>query len=135
MQLQLSVFVFLTRFTRLGDEFALREGGSLYCKDDHDVLEKSAQSRVAPTIESNNNTNLNNNNHSSELGSMSGMCEMKMIQFSDGKERKKTKQRQYCACVKYTQPTDFDIINSNNRRFFSHQCLLLIGTLNVLIEI
>lgn len=57
---------------RLGDEFALREGGSLYCKDDHDVLEKSAQTRVAPIIESNNNTNLNNNNHSSELGSMSG---------------------------------------------------------------
>lgn len=56
----------------LGDEFALREGGSLYCKDDHDVLEKSAQSRVAPIIESNNNTNLNNNNHSSEIGSMSG---------------------------------------------------------------
>lgn len=55
-----------------GDEFALREGGSLYCKDDHDVLEKSAQSRVPPIIESNNNTNLNNNNHSSELGSMSG---------------------------------------------------------------
>lgn len=55
-----------------GDEFALREGGSLYCKNDHDVLEKSAQSRVAPVIESNNNTNLNNNNHSSELGSMSG---------------------------------------------------------------
>lgn len=60
-----------------GDEFALREGGSLYCKDDHDVLEKSAQSRVAPVIESNNNTNLNNNNHSSELGSMSGKRTMK----------------------------------------------------------
>lgn len=59
-------------FVCTGDEFALREGGSLYCKDDHDVLEKSAQSRVAPVIESNNNTNLNNNNHSSELGSMSG---------------------------------------------------------------
>lgn len=62
----------LTAFICTGDEFALREGGSLYCKDDHDVLEKSAQSRVAPVIESNNNTNLNNNNHSSELGSMSG---------------------------------------------------------------
>lgn len=56
----------------LGDEFALREGGSLYCKYDHDNLEKSAQSRVAPIIESNNNTHLNNNNHSSEIGSMSG---------------------------------------------------------------
>ncbi|XP_055304847.1 insulin gene enhancer protein ISL-2B isoform X2 [Sitodiplosis mosellana] len=54
-----------------GDEFALREGGSLYCKNDHDNLEKSAQSRVAPIIESNNNTHLNNNNHSSEIGSMS----------------------------------------------------------------
>lgn len=55
-----------------GDEFALRDGGALYCKNDHDNLEKSAQSRVAPIIESNNNTHLNNNNHSSELGSMSG---------------------------------------------------------------
>lgn len=50
----------------------MREGGSLYCKRDHDILEKSAQNRVAPIIESNNNINLNNNNHSSELGSMSG---------------------------------------------------------------
>lgn len=56
----------------IGDEFALREGGSLYCKDDHDVLEKSAQIRLPLIIESNNNTNLSNNNHSSELGSMSG---------------------------------------------------------------
>lgn len=55
-----------------GDEFALRDGGSLYCKEHHDVLEKAAQSRVEPSIESNNNTNLSNNNHSSELGSMSG---------------------------------------------------------------
>lgn len=60
------------KYPFVGDEFALREGGSLYCKNDHDVLEKSAQSRVVPIIESNNNTNLNNNNHSSELGSMSG---------------------------------------------------------------
>lgn len=56
----------------VGDEFALREGGSLYCKDDHDVLEKSAQSRLPLIVESNNNTNLSNNNHSSEVGSMSG---------------------------------------------------------------
>lgn len=61
-----------TNFAIAGDEFALRDGGSLYCKEDHDVLEKSAQSRVAPPIESNNNTNLSNNNHSSEIGSMSG---------------------------------------------------------------
>ncbi|XP_055702120.1 insulin gene enhancer protein isl-1 [Phlebotomus papatasi] len=58
-----------------GDEFALRDGGSLYCKEDHDVIEKSAQSTVPPSLESNNNnnnnTNLSNNNHSSELGSMS----------------------------------------------------------------
>ncbi|XP_018568091.1 insulin gene enhancer protein ISL-1 [Anoplophora glabripennis] len=58
-----------------GDEFALREGGALYCKEDHDVMEKNS----APTTphaagESNNNTSLSNNNHNSnstELGCMS----------------------------------------------------------------
>ncbi|XP_063700958.1 insulin gene enhancer protein isl-1 [Culicoides brevitarsis] len=61
-----------------GDEFALRDGGTLYCKEDHDVLEKtSPTSTIAPSsIENNNNNNnittlSNNNNHSSELGSMS----------------------------------------------------------------
>lgn len=33
-----------TRFNLMqffaGDEFALREGGALYCREDHDVLEK-----------------------------------------------------------------------------------------------
>ncbi|XP_073825152.1 insulin gene enhancer protein isl-1-like isoform X2 [Musca autumnalis] len=64
-----------------GDEFALRDGGILYCKDDHDVLEKSSQSNLTPSsLESNinnscsNNDNhsslSSNNNHSSELGSM-----------------------------------------------------------------
>lgn len=67
-----------------GDEFALRDGGSLYCKEDHDVLEKSSQTPGQTTLEPNNNnitsnnnnnttaTTLSNNNHSSELGSMSG---------------------------------------------------------------
>lgn len=74
-----------------GDEFALRDGGALYCKEDHDVLEKSAKTNLN-SIEHNNNNNpmlnnnntisnstnhstatsLSNNNHSSELGSMSG---------------------------------------------------------------
>lgn len=75
-------FVFIFSFLRLiyiGDEFALRDGGSLYCKEDHDVLEKSSQSRVAAPIESNNNTNLSNNNHSSEVGSMSGECDVRHI--------------------------------------------------------
>lgn len=73
-------------FSCEGDEFALRDGGSLYCKEDHDVLEKSVQTNVS-SVEHNNNNNamLNNNNtigsnnnsttlnnHSSELGSMSG---------------------------------------------------------------
>ncbi|XP_037918411.1 insulin gene enhancer protein isl-1 isoform X2 [Hermetia illucens] len=55
-----------------GDEFALRDGGSLYCKMDHDVLEKT-QNSLTSSLENNNNnnTNLSNNNHSSELGSMS----------------------------------------------------------------
>lgn len=58
-----------------GDEFALRDGGSLYCKEDHDVLEKSSQNSLVSSIENNNNNNnttISNNNHSSELGSMSG---------------------------------------------------------------
>lgn len=64
----------------LGDEFALRDGGVLYCKEDHDIMEKSAQGSIqSSTVENNNNNNnnnittlSNNNNHSSELGSMSG---------------------------------------------------------------
>lgn len=49
----------------------------MYCKEDHDVLEKSAQSILTASIENNNNnnnnnSNISNNNHSSELGSMSG---------------------------------------------------------------
>ncbi|XP_049538238.1 insulin gene enhancer protein isl-1 [Anopheles darlingi] len=71
-----------------GDEFALRDGGSLYCKEDHDHLEKTSQNGLLPGVEpnnnisanannnninstNNNNSSLNNNNHSSELGSMS----------------------------------------------------------------
>lgn len=81
-----------------GDEFALRDGGSLYCKDDHDVMEQS-HSRdskkdvgiVVPNsaggsapgtpiagsggpTDNNNTSSVNNNNHnsnSSELGCMS----------------------------------------------------------------
>ncbi|KAL9706355.1 hypothetical protein quinque_009873 [Culex quinquefasciatus] len=80
-----------------GDEFALRDGGALYCKEDHDHLEKTSQS-LGPGVEpnnnvsnananqnsssnnnnnnnsssnNNNNISLSNNNHSSELGSMS----------------------------------------------------------------
>lgn len=67
-----------------GDEFALRDGGALYCKEDHDVMEKSTTPSGTPhpgggtaaaAAESNNNTSLSNNNHSStstELGCMSG---------------------------------------------------------------
>lgn len=51
-----------------GDEFALREDG-LFCKEDHEVLEKATNGE-----NNNNNTNLNNNNslHHNE-GSNSGM--------------------------------------------------------------
>uniref|UniRef100_A0A182SNW1 LIM zinc-binding domain-containing protein n=1 Tax=Anopheles maculatus TaxID=74869 RepID=A0A182SNW1_9DIPT len=74
-----------------GDEFALRDGGSLYCKEDHDHLEKTSQNGLIQGVEpnnnisgnannnnnninstNNNNNSLSNNNHSSELGSMSG---------------------------------------------------------------
>lgn len=62
-----------------GDEFALRDGGLLYCKEDHDVMEKtSAPTTPHPGQESNNNTSLSNNNHSNnstELGCMSGNLE------------------------------------------------------------
>jgi hypothetical protein len=61
-----------------GDEFALRDGGNLYCKEDHDHMEKTSAPTTPhlPSAESNNNTSLSNNNHSSnstELGCMSGM--------------------------------------------------------------
>lgn len=70
-----------------GDEFALRDGGALYCKEDHDVMEKGTAAtgpphstipagNAAAAAESNNNTSLSNNNHSNastELGCMSGM--------------------------------------------------------------
>ncbi|XP_077296399.1 LIM1_Isl and LIM2_Isl domain-containing protein tup isoform X2 [Arctopsyche grandis] len=55
-----------------GDEFALRDGGALYCKEDHEAGERATGS--AAGRESNNNTSLSNNNHSSgpqELASMS----------------------------------------------------------------
>lgn len=60
-----------------GDEFALRDSGALYCKEDHDVMEKSTTpSTPHQGQESNNNTSINNNNHNSnnstELGCMSG---------------------------------------------------------------
>ncbi|KAI8423454.1 hypothetical protein MSG28_012586 [Choristoneura fumiferana] len=45
-----------------GDEFALREGGALYCREDHDVLEKTANTSGGSGAESNNNTTLSNNN-------------------------------------------------------------------------
>ncbi|XP_053695259.1 insulin gene enhancer protein isl-1 [Sabethes cyaneus] len=80
-----------TRQLNPGDEFALRDGGSLYCKEDHDILEKSTHNSLVQGVEpnnnissntnqnsssnnnnnNNNNTSLSNNNHSSELGSMS----------------------------------------------------------------
>ncbi|KYB26801.1 Protein lin-11-like Protein [Tribolium castaneum] len=59
-----------------GDEFALRDGGNLYCKEDHDHMEKTSIPTTPhlPSTESNNNTSLSNNNHNSsstELGCMS----------------------------------------------------------------
>ncbi|XP_074039523.1 LIM1_Isl and LIM2_Isl domain-containing protein tup isoform X2 [Leptinotarsa decemlineata] len=58
-----------------GDKFALRDGGVLYCKEDHDAMEKtSTPTTPHPAGESNNNTSLSNNNHNSnstELGCMS----------------------------------------------------------------
>lgn len=69
-----------------GDEFALRDGSSLFCKEDHDVLEKSNQNSLTLLESNNNNTTIQNNNsvmisgsrkmslgnHFSEHGSVSG---------------------------------------------------------------
>lgn len=51
-----------------GDEFALREDG-LFCKEDHEVLDKTCSGE-----HNNNNTNVNNNNSNSvhNEGSNSG---------------------------------------------------------------
>lgn len=81
----------------VGDEFALRDGGALYCKEDHDHLEKSSQTSLIQSVEpnnnissntnqnsssnNNNNTSISNNNNSSELGSMSGKYDL-VIQLS-----------------------------------------------------
>lgn len=45
-----------------GDEFALRDGSSLFCKEDHDVLEKSNQNSLTLLESNNNNTTIQNNN-------------------------------------------------------------------------
>lgn len=64
-----------------GDEFALREGGALYCKEDHDTMKKtSAPTTPHPTGESNNNTSLSNNNHTSNS---TELCMSGMYFFSD----------------------------------------------------
>ncbi|KAJ4447777.1 hypothetical protein ANN_09785 [Periplaneta americana] len=70
-----------------GDEFALREDG-LFCKEDHEVLEKATNSE-----NNNNTTNVNNNNSShnnnnnnnegsnSELQKEQGDCEVMTNEF------------------------------------------------------
>jgi hypothetical protein len=75
----------LLLFPFSGDEFALRDGNTLFCKMDNDALDKLAQSdiessaidfrdgsnQVVTTTNSTNNSSGSNNN-SSEFGSMSG---------------------------------------------------------------
>ena len=48
-----------------GDEFALREDG-LFCKADHDVLERAGQNSESPTITNNNNNNNNNSKNNNK---------------------------------------------------------------------
>ena len=70
-----------------GDEFALKEDGALYCKEDHDVMEKCNSANRLPIVfdpnlfkssaETNNNINLINHNTNSsanvsEMGCGSG---------------------------------------------------------------
>ncbi|KAJ9582911.1 hypothetical protein L9F63_022747, partial [Diploptera punctata] len=63
-----------------GDEFALREDG-LFCKEDHEVLEKATNSE-----NNNNTTNVNNNNSShnnnNNEGSNSGCQQLNLPAFS-----------------------------------------------------
>lgn len=79
-----------------GDEFALRDGGSLFCKEDHDHLGKTNQTSSIEhnnnnaflnnnnnTNSSNNQTRIGNNNHSSEMGSMSGEIFMHIFSVMD----------------------------------------------------
>jgi hypothetical protein len=63
----------------IGDEFALRDGNSLFCKMDNDALDKLAQSELDSSgiefRDGNNQITTNStgsNNNSSEFGSMSG---------------------------------------------------------------
>lgn len=70
---------FIKSQSYLGDEFALRDGNSLFCKDDNDALDKLAQSEVNTAgidFRDGNKVTTNtagSNNNSSEFGSMSGM--------------------------------------------------------------
>lgn len=88
-----NAFVFIK-----GDEFALREGGALYCKKDHDVLEETIQIDSNITEHNNNNALINNNNTiksnsqtstlsnnnlTSELGSISGKRKTQILPISN----------------------------------------------------
>lgn len=88
---QYSLLILLTFYK--GDEFALRDGGTLYCKEDHDVIEKSVKlslksidkhnahsSSITCTPSSTILTSVGNNT-SSELGSMSGECTVAVDKF------------------------------------------------------
>jgi hypothetical protein len=73
-------------YLQTGDEFALRDGNSLFCKMDNDALDKLAQSEMdTSSIEfrdGNNQMTANSagsNNNSSEFGSMSGMLSLSLI--------------------------------------------------------
>lgn len=76
-------FIIYIYFNDEGDEFALRDGNSLFCKMDNDALEKLAQADIESTAidfrettntlsNNSNNNNSSSNNNSSEFGSMSG---------------------------------------------------------------
>ncbi|KAI8423453.1 hypothetical protein MSG28_012585 [Choristoneura fumiferana] len=82
-----------------GDEFALREGGALYCREDHDVLEKTANTSGGSGAESNNNTTLSNNNSHplqesmSDSGSESGSHKSGRARTSAAADGKPTRVR------------------------------------------
>jgi hypothetical protein len=77
--------VLFIKSTNLGDEFALRDGNSLFCKDDNDALDKLAQSEMNTAgidFRDGNKMTTNtagSNNNSSEFGSMSGMLSLSII--------------------------------------------------------
>lgn len=90
---------FPIRITK-GDEFALRDGGALYCKDDHDQLEKmKTEDRPSCQLtELNNNNSCSNNNTNTPTNAattpIKSLCNLKRSSSSDFGSISGTKAKQ-----------------------------------------